>query len=237
MKGILGKKIGMTQVFSISGELIPVTVLEVKNNKVLQVKTKETDGYNAIQLGVEDKRNKNTSKPEIEHAKKADSKAKRFVRELRLDDEEINNYELGQELTVDMFETGEMIDIQGITKGKGFQGAIKRHNQSRGPMTHGSRYHRRPGSMGAVAPDVFKGKKLPGHMGQKKVTVQNLEVVAVDIENNALLVKGNVPGSKNGFVTIKNAIKKPGFKKEQVELVGYGQTHGEDQETNNSNEQ
>lgn len=223
MKGILGKKMGMSQVFTTNGEVVPVTVIKVENNKVLQLKNKETDGYNAIQLGVEDKKDKNASKPAIAHAKKADSAVKRFVKEIRLDDDEIGNYELGQELSLDMFEAGELIDVQGITKGKGFQGAIKRHGQSRGPMTHGSRYHRRPGSMGAVAPDVFKGKNLPGHMGQKKVTVQNLEIVMIDKESGALLVKGNVPGAKNSFVTIKGAIKGQNANNEKLDLVGFGQ--------------
>lgn len=222
MKGILGKKVGMTQVFAKNGELVPVTVIKVETNKVLQVKTNETDGYSAIQLGVEDKKEKNTSKPELGHAKKADSLGKRFVKEIRLDEETITNYELGQELTVDLFEAGEMIDVQGISKGKGFQGSIKRHGQSRGPMSHGSRYHRRPGSMGAVAPAVFKGKNLPGHMGQETVTVQNLEIVVVDHEAGLLLVKGNVPGGKKSFLTIKSAIKNV-TKKENIELVGYDQ--------------
>ncbi len=224
MKGILGRKVGMTQVFAKNGELVPVTVIKVENNKVLQVKTNETDGYSAVQLGVEDKKEKNTTKPELGHAKKADSLGKRYIKEIRLaDDSELEGYELGQELTVDMFEAGELIDVQGITKGKGFQGAIKRHNQSRGPMTHGSRYHRRPGSMGAVAPAVFKGKNLPGHMGGQTVTVQNLEIVAVDKEQSALLIKGNVPGGKKSFVTIKSAIKNLDVKKENIELVGYDQ--------------
>lgn len=231
MKGILGKKVGMSQIFAQSGELIPVTVIKVEKNKVLQLKNNEVDGYSAIQLGVEDKKEKNTSKAEIGHAKKADAMAKRFVKEIRLDDASIASYELGQELGADLFEAGEIIDVQGVTKGKGFQGVIKRHGQSRGPMTHGSRYHRRPGSMGAVAPQVFKGKNLPGHMGQKTVTVQNLEIVVVDVENEAILVKGNVPGSKNSFVTIKTAMKKPGIKKEQVELVGFGQAADVEEQT------
>ncbi len=223
MKGILGKKIGMTQVFAKNGVLVPVTVIKVESNKVLQLKTNETDGYSAIQLGVEDKKEKNTSKPELGHAKKADSLGKRFVKEIRLDEETIAGYELGQELTVDLFEAGELIDVQGTSKGKGFQGAIKRHGQSRGPMSHGSRYHRRPGSMGAVAPAVFKGKNLPGHMGQQTVTVQNLEIVAVDSQEGLLLVKGNVPGGKKSFLTIKSAIKNLNVKKENIELVGYDQ--------------
>lgn len=207
MKGILGKKIGMTQVFATNGELIPVTVLEVQPNVVTQVKTDETDGYNAIQLGTEDVREKLSTKPAKGHAAKANTEVKRFVKELRLNEEEVTAYELGQAIDASVFEAGELVDVQGITKGKGFQGVIKRHNQACGPMAHGSRFHRRPGSMGDVASKVFKGKKLPGHMGQKTVTNQNLEVVMVDVEKNVLLVKGNVPGAKKSFVTIKSSIK------------------------------
>ncbi len=207
MKGILGKKIGMTQVFATNGELIPVTVLEVQPNVVTQVKTDETDGYNAIQLGTEDVREKLSTKPAKGHAAKANTEVKRFVKELRLNEEEVAAYELGQAIDASIFEAGELVDVQGITKGKGFQGVIKRHNQACGPMAHGSRFHRRPGSMGDVASKVFKGKKLPGHMGQKTVTNQNLEVVMVDVEKNVLLVKGNVPGAKKSFVTIKSSIK------------------------------
>ncbi len=207
MKGILGKKIGMTQVFATNGELIPVTVLEVQPNVVTQVKTNETDGYSAVQLGTEDVREKLSTKPEKGHAAKANTVAKRFVKELRLNEEEVANYELGQTIDASVFEAGEKVDVQGITRGKGFQGVIKRHNQACGPMAHGSRFHRRPGSMGDVASKVFKGKALPGHMGQKTVTNQNLEVVMVDVEKNVLLVKGNVPGAKKSFVTIKSSIK------------------------------
>lgn len=223
MKGLLGRKVGMTQVFSKNGELIPVTVIEVEKNVVTQIKTVETDDYNAIQLGVEDKREKVSNKPEMGHAAKANTTSKRFVKELRMDAEEVSSYELGQEIGVDIFEAGELVDVQGTSKGKGFQGAIKRHNQSRGPMGHGSRYHRRPGSMGAVAPQVFKGKNLPGHMGSKTVTTQNLEIVMVDVENNAILVKGNVPGAKKSFVTIKNAVKTD-VKNEARDLVGFDTT-------------
>ncbi len=223
MKGLLGRKVGMTQVFSKNGELIPVTVIEVENNIVTQIKTDETDNYNAIQLGVEDKREKISNKPEMGHAAKANTAAKRFVKELRMSAEEVASYELGQALDVSIFEAGELVDVQGTSKGKGFQGAIKRHNQSRGPMAHGSRYHRRPGSMGAVAPQVFKGKNLPGHMGAKTVTTQNLEIVMVDVENNAILVKGNVPGAKRSFVTIKNAVKTD-VKNDARDLVGFDAT-------------
>lgn len=223
MKGLLGRKVGMTQVFSKNGELIPVTVIEVEANVVTQIKTDETDNYNAIQLGVEDKREKISNKPEMGHAAKASTAAKRFVKELRMSAEEVATYELGQTIDASIFEAGELVDVQGTSKGKGFQGSIKRHNQSRGPMAHGSRYHRRPGSMGAVAPQVFKGKNLPGHMGAKTVTTQNLEIVMVDVENNAILVKGNVPGAKKSFVTIKNAVKTDA-KNEVRDLVGFDAT-------------
>ena len=206
-KGILGKKIGMTQIFDESGLLIPVTVLEVQPNVVLQVKTVETDGYNSVQIGVDDKRAVLSNQAEQGHVKKANTTPKRFVKEIR--DAELGEVEVGAELTVELFEAGEMVDVTGVTKGKGYQGAIKRHNQSRGPETHGSRYHRRVGAMSAAATPgrVRKGKKLPGQMGGNKVTIQNLEIVQVDAERNVLLVKGNVPGAKKTFVEIKSAVK------------------------------
>ena len=205
-KGILGRKIGMTQVFSENGELIPVTVIAGNPNDVLQKKTTETDGYNAIQLGFEDKREKLTNKPEQGHTAKASTTPKRFIREIR--DADVDGLEVGQEVKVDVFATGEIVDVTGISKGKGFQGVIKRHGQSRGPMSHGSRYHRRPGSMGPVAPNrVFKGKKLAGRMGGDQVTIQNLEIVQVDTERNLLLVKGNVPGAKKSLVVVQGAVK------------------------------
>ncbi|MDM5186581.1 50S ribosomal protein L3 [Bacillus sp. DX4.1] len=205
-KGILGRKIGMTQVFAENGELIPVTVIESTPNVVLQKKTAETDGYNAIQLGFDDKREKLANKPEQGHAAKATTAPKRFIREIR--DADVDGLEVGQEVKVEVFTAGEIVDVTGISKGKGFQGAIKRHGQSRGPMSHGSRYHRRPGSMGPVAPNrVFKGKKLAGRMGGDQVTVQNLEIVQVDAERNLLLVKGNVPGAKKSLVVIQGAVK------------------------------
>lgn len=205
-KGILGRKIGMTQVFAENGELIPVTVIEATPNVVLQKKTVDTDGYEAIQIGFEDLREKLSNKPAKGHASKANTTPKRFVRELRGVD--AGGYEVGQEVKVDIFAEGDIIDVTGISKGKGFQGAIKRHGQSRGPMSHGSRYHRRPGSMGPVAPNrVFKGKKLAGRMGGERVTVQNLVVVKVDAERNLLLVKGNVPGARKALVTVKGAVK------------------------------
>lgn len=205
-KGILGRKIGMTQVFAENGDLIPVTVIEAAPNVVLQKKTVETDGYEAIQVGFEDKRIKLSNKPEQGHVAKANTAPKRFIREFR--NVNVEEYEVGQEVKVEIFAEGDVIDVTGVTKGKGFQGVIKRHGQSRGPMAHGSRYHRRPGSMGPVAPNrVFKQKKLPGQMGGTVVTIQNLEIVKVDAERNLLLVKGNVPGSKKALVTVKTAIK------------------------------
>ncbi|WP_088044560.1 50S ribosomal protein L3 [Bacillus sp. EAC] len=205
-KGILGKKIGMTQVFAENGELIPVTVIEAASNVILQKKTAETDGYEAIQIGFADKRDKIANKPEKGHAAKANTAPKRFVREIRNAD--MSAYEVGQEVKVDIFANGDIVDVTGTSKGKGFQGSIKRHGQSRGPMSHGSRYHRRPGSMGPVAPNrVFKNKALPGRMGGEKVTVQNLQIVKVDAERNLLLVKGNVPGAKKSYVTIRSAVK------------------------------
>lgn len=205
-KGILGRKIGMTQVFAENGNLIPVTVVEVAPNVVLQKKSVDSDGYTAVQVGFEDKREKLSNKPEKGHVAKANTAPKRFIREFRGDD--LAAYEVGQEVKVDMFAAGDIVDVTGISKGKGFQGVIKRHGQSRGPMAHGSRYHRRPGSMGPVAPNrVFKGKLLPGRMGGDQVTVQNLEIVKVDAERNLLLIKGNVPGPRKALLKIKGAVK------------------------------
>lgn len=205
-KGILGRKIGMTQVFAENGDLIPVTVVEASPNVVLQVKSVETDGYEAIQLGFEDKREKLSNKPEKGHVSKANTAPKRFVKELNGVD--VAGYEVGQEVKVDIFAEGDIVDVTGISKGKGFQGVIKRHGQSRGPMAHGSRYHRRPGSMGPVAPNrVFKGKLLPGRMGGEQITVQNLQIVKVDAERNLLLIKGNVPGARKALLKIKGAVK------------------------------
>ncbi|WP_416655955.1 50S ribosomal protein L3 [Bacillus amyloliquefaciens] len=205
-KGILGRKIGMTQVFAENGDLIPVTVIEAAPNVVLQKKTAENDGYEAIQLGFDDKREKLSNKPEKGHAAKAETAPKRFVKELRGVD--MDAYEIGQEVKVEIFSAGEIVDVTGVSKGKGFQGAIKRHGQSRGPMSHGSRYHRRPGSMGPVDPNrVFKGKLLPGRMGGDQITLQNLEVVKVDAERNLLLIKGNVPGARKALITVKSAVK------------------------------
>ena len=220
MKGILGRKIGMTQVFTNSGKLIPVTVVSVEPNVVTQIKTKENDGYEAIQLGFDTKREKLATKASAGHTSKANTTPKRFFKEIRGVD--VNNYSLGQEINVSIFEAGEVVDVTGTTKGKGFQGVIKRHGQSRGPMGHGSHYHRKPGSMGTMRPmRVFKGKKLPGHMGTLTVTIQNLEIIAVDLENNCLLVKGNIPGPKKGLVIIKSAVKANGKVREAEELISY----------------
>ena len=231
MKGILGRKIGMTQVFTESGKLIPVTVVEVEPNVVTQIKTKENDGYEAIQLGFDTKREKLATKASAGHTAKANTTPKRFFREIKGVD--INEYTVGQEVKVDLFAPGEVVDVTGTTKGKGFQGVIKRHGQSRGPMGHGSHYHRRPGSMGTMRPmRVFKGKKLPGHMGTLTVTIQNLEIVAVDLENNCLLVKGNIPGAKDSLVIIKSAVKANGKINETEGLISYVTEEVAEVETN-----
>ena len=232
MKRILGKKIGMTQVFAKNGKLIPVTVVVAEPNVVMQIKTKETDGYEAIQLGFVSKKEKHSTKPEMGHAKKANTAPKRFLKEIK--GVEVSNYELGQEIKCDVFEPGEIVDVTGTSKGKGFQGVIKRYNQSRGPMGHGSQYHRGVGSMGTLRPmRVFKGKKLPGHMGNETVTIQNLEVVAIDLDENVILIKGNIPGPKNSFVVIKSSIKNPDAKVEASELVDYAKV--EDTEAKEEN--
>jgi large subunit ribosomal protein L3 len=206
-KGLIGKKIGMTQIFDEKGLVIPVTVIEAGPCVVAQVKTSETDGYDAIQLGFGDVKAKHINKPEMGHFAKSKLEAKRHLREFRLDD--ISTYKVGDEVKADVFAAGEKVDIQGTSKGKGFQGVIKRHGQSRGPMGHGSMYHRRPGSMGPTSTPgrVFKGKKLPGHMGRVTVTIQNLDVVAVDMDKNVILVKGSVPGAKGAILKIKSAVK------------------------------
>lgn len=219
-KGILGRKLGMTQVFAKNGKLIPVTVVEVEPNVVTQIKTVETDGYEAIQLSFDTKREKLSNKAEKGHLAKANTAPKRFLKEIRGVD--VSKYQLGQELDCQVFEEGEMVDVSGISKGKGFQGVIKRYNQSRGPMGHGSQYHRGVGSLGTMRPmRVFKGKKLPGHMGHVSVTMQNLEVVAVMKDENVILIKGNVPGPKKSLVIIKSAVKKPNVKNDKIELVTY----------------
>ena len=206
MKGILGRKIGMTQIFTEAGEVVPVTVVEAGPVVVTQVKTIENDGYNAVQVGFVDAKEKSLNKPQKGHLAAANT-LKKHLKEFRV--ESVDAYTVGQEIKADVFAAGEMIDVTGISKGKGFQGPIKRHGQSRGPESHGSRYHRRPGSMGACSYPgrVFKNKKLAGHMGSVKVTVQNLEVVRVDADKNFILVKGAIPGAKGSVVTIKEAIK------------------------------
>lgn len=206
-KAILATKVGMTQIFNEDGVLTPVTVLQAGPCVVTQVKTVENDGYSAVQVGFGDKREKLVNKPMKGQFDKAGVSYKRFVREFRFEDAE--SYELAQEIKADIFTAGEKVDATAISKGKGFQGAIKRHGQSRGPMAHGSKYHRHAGSNGACSDPsrVFKGKKMAGHMGHRKVTVQNLEIVKVDAENNLLLVKGAVPGPKKSLVTIKETVK------------------------------
>jgi large subunit ribosomal protein L3 len=204
-KGILGTKLGMTQIFNEAGEVVPVTVVAVEGNVVLQLKTVETDGYEALQLGFGDIKESRQNKPAKGHAAKASATPKRFIKEIRTS---VEGYEIGQEIKADIFAAGELVDVTGTSKGKGFQGAIKRHGQSRGPMAHGSRYHRRPGSMGPVAPNrVFKGKLLPGQMGGERKTIQNLEVVKVDVERGLVLVKGAIPGARKSNVIIKTAVK------------------------------
>ena len=220
MKGILGRKKGMTEVFTTDGKLIPVTVIEVEDNVVSQVKTKENDGYEAIQLATVEKKESRSNKPETGHLKKANTTPKRFLKEIR--GVSVSDYALGDVLKADVFAAGEMVDVTGTSKGKGFQGFIKRHNQSRGPMSHGSQYHRGVGSMGTMLPmRVLPGKKLPGHMGHVQVTIQNLEVIKVDLENNVILIKGSVPGPKNSLVLVRTAVKTGDKTKEPVELIVY----------------
>ena len=218
MKGILGKKVGMTQVFTKEGKLIPVTVIEVEPNVVTQIKKTETDGYDAIQLGSTTVKEKNSNKASIGHTKKANTEPKRFLKEIRGVD--TSSYTLGQVIDASIFEAGEIVDVTGVSKGKGFQGVIKRHNQSEGPKTHGSRYHRRPGSLGTMRPmRVLKGKNLAGHMGVDTVTVQNLEIIEVNTDENYILVSGNVPGAKKSFVLIRSAVK--GGKNTPKEIISY----------------
>ena len=217
MKGILGRKVGMTQVFSKDGKLIPVTVVSVEPNTVMQVKTVETDGYNAIQLGVVDKKEKNSSRASVGHAKKANTTPKRFLKEIR----DFEGYQVGDKVSADIFEVGDIVDVTGTSKGKGFAGTIKRHGQSRGPMTHGSHYHRGPGSLGTMLPKrVLKGKHLPGHMGSETITIQNLEIIEVNASENYILVSGNIPGAKDSLVLIKTAVKNS-KKNEPKEVLTY----------------
>lgn len=220
MKGILGKKIGMTQVFTKEGKLIPVTVIEVEPNVVTQIKTVEKDGYEAIQLATGTTTEKHSNKPKMGHTSKANTSPKRFLKEIRGVD--VKEYTLGQTISVDIFNPGEIVDVTGTSKGKGFQGAIKRHNQSRGPMGHGSQYHRGIGSLGTMRPmHVLKGKKMAGQMGNVTRTVQNLEVVSIDLENNIILIKGNVPGPKKSFVTIRTAVKRGNETVDAADLITY----------------
>ena len=223
MKGILGKKIGMTQVFTEDGKLIPVTVVEVEPNVVTQIKTVEKDGYDAIQLATGTTTEKHNNKPQMGHLKKANTEPKRFLKEIR--GVNVNDYTLGQVLNAeDVFTSGESVDVTGTSKGKGFQGVIKRWNQSRGPMGHGSQYHRGVGSLGTMLPmHVIKGKKMPGHMGNVQRTVQNLVVVSIDTENNVILIKGNIPGPKNSYVMIRDSVKTTDKKPEAYTLLSYAE--------------
>ena len=206
-KGLIAKKLGMTQIFDEKGAVIPVTVLEAGPCTVVQVKNEETDGYKAVQLGFGDVKEKHITKPYKGHFNKAKLAPKKHIREFRL--ENVEDYKVGSEVKADIFQAEDIVDIQGISKGKGFQGVIKRHGQSRGPMGHGSMYHRRPGSMGSTSTPgrVFKGKKLPGHMGVETVTIQNLVIVRVDTDKNAILVKGSVPGNKGSILKISDSVK------------------------------
>lgn len=219
MKGILGRKLGMTQVFGTDGKLVPVTVVEIEPNVVTQIKTVSNDGYDAVQLGFDTVREKVSNKAKMGHTKKAGSAPKRFLREIRGVD--VSSYTLGQEVGADLFEAGEMVDVTGISKGKGYQGVIKKNNQHRGPMSHGSKYHRGVGSLGTMRPmRVLPGKALPGHMGAEKVTIQNLEIIKVDMEDNCILVKGSIPGPKKGMVMIKTAVKTD-KKNDAFDLISY----------------
>ena len=206
-KIIIGKKIGMTQIFDEKGKVIPVTAIEVEGNTVTQIKTVDQDGYTAIQLGYGEVKEKKLNKPELGKFKKAKLSPKKYLREFRVDS--VEGINVGDEVKADIFAQGDKVDIQGTSKGKGFQGVIKRHGQSRGPMGHGSMYHRRPGSMGPTTTPgrVFKGKNLPGHMGVETVTIQNLEVVKIDVDKNIILVKGSVPGAKGSILKVKSSVK------------------------------
>lgn len=206
-KAIIGKKIGMTQIFDKEGKAVPVTVIQAGPNTVIQKKTMEKDGYSSIQVGFEDLDEKKLNKPMKGHFEKAKVATKRYIRELRLEDSA--SFEIGQELKADVFAEGDRVDISGVSKGKGTAGVIKRHNAHRGPMRHGSKFHRAPGSMGASSDPsrTFKGKKLPGRMGNENTTVQNIEVVKVDAEKNYMLVKGGVPGIRGSLVMIKDTVK------------------------------
>ena len=206
-KALIGKKIGMTQIFDEKGKVIPVTAIEVGPCTVVQIKTVEQDGYQAVQLGFSDVKESKLNKPEIGHFTKVKLALKRYLREFRVDS--VEGINVGDELKADVFAAGDRVDIQGTSKGKGFQGVIKRHGQSRGPMGHGSMYHIRPGSMGSTTTQgrVQKGKKLPGHMGVSTITIQNLEVVKIDLDKNVILVKGSVPGNNGAILKIRQSVK------------------------------
>lgn len=206
-KAILAKKLGMTQIFDETGKVIPVTVIEAGPNAVIQKKTVENDGYEAVQVGFVDLKEKKTNKPTKGHFAKAGVAPKKYIKEFRLDD--VSGLNVGDEIKADIFEAGEKVDVAGISKGKGYAGTIKRWGQHRGPMTHGSGYHRGPGSMGMCSDPgrVFKGKRLPGHMGVERVTIQNLAVVKVDADKNIILIKGGLPGPKGGLLIVKNTVK------------------------------
>lgn len=206
-KAIVGKKLGMTQVFRNDGTMVPVTVIQAGPCPVIQKKTEEHDGYNAIQVGFAEIRERLVNKPILGHFKKAGVAATRYIKELKLED--AASYEVGQVIKADVFQEGDKVDVSGTSRGKGFQGVIKRHNQHRGPMTHGSGYHRGVGSMSAntYPGEIFRNKNLPGHMGNVKVTVENLEVVRVDADRNLLLIKGAIPGATGSMVVVRNTVK------------------------------
>lgn len=219
MKGILGRKLGMTQVFDKSGKLVPVTVVEVEPNVVTQIKTNDKEGYDAIQLASVTIKEKNATKSNIGHTKKANTTPKRFLKEIR--GVNVLDYTLGQVIDASLFEAGEMVDVMGISKGKGYQGVIKKNNQSRGPMAHGSKYHRGVGSLGTMLPKrVLKGKALPSHMGDEKTTIQNLEIIKIDMEEGCILIKGSVPGANNSLVVVTSAVKTD-KKKEPFDVITY----------------
>ena len=206
MKSILGKKIGMTQIFAEDGRIIPVTAIEAGPCVVVQKKTEQTDGYNAIQVGFDTLKEKNINKPLKGHLSKAGVKSAKYIKEFKVAN--VDEFQLGQEIKADVFEAGEFVDVTGTSKGKGFAGGIKRHGFHRGPMKHGSKYHRRSGSLGAKGPArVFKGRKMPGRLGGDQVAVQNLQIVRVDTDKNLILVKGAIPGPKRGLVVIKKSVK------------------------------
>ena len=219
MKGILGRKLGMTQVFDKSGKLVPVTVVEVEPNVVTQIKTNDKEGYDAIQLASVTIKEKHATQSNIGHTKKANTTPKRFLKEIR--GVNVLDYTLGQVIDASLFEAGEMVDVMGISKGKGYQGVIKKNNQSRGPMAHGSKYHRGVGSLGTMLPKrVLKGKALPSHMGDERTTIQNLEIIKIDMEEGCILIKGSVPGANNSLVVVTSAVKTD-KKKEPFDVITY----------------